>query len=341
MQEKMQEKPRDRATDNRRLYRTTILAAIALAILSSVGWLDNFAEDRLSDTTNESIAIFVVSRGINAGISTLQSSEVGIGIASMQIGELLDPINDAAERLSGVMVWAIGSLLLQRFALELVSANLFKWVFVAIALVTSVTLSIAEHRRSRNKPGAGVDRYRDVLIQILVLAALLRFIVPVFVAISLLVSQQFLQPRIEEERVALAELQEDISMEEQEIVDMDTSAEQVPDSQGAQEPASGEQGIVSSTLGGFNRLLSAVTGVVDDVLPDISMPNFSQITDLRERAVEYVQGLTELLVLIAIKNIVLPLVFLAIAVKGTVPIARWLVRASTSTEREPRSLSTV
>ena len=337
----MHEKPRDRAPDNRHLYRTMILAAIALAILSSVGWLDNFAEDRLSDTTNESIGIFVVSRGINAGISTLQSSEVGIGIASMQIGELLDPINDAAERLSGVMVWAIGSLLLQRFALELVSANLFKWAFVAIALVTLVTLSIAEYRRSRNKPGAGVDRYRGVLIQIFVLAALLRFIVPVFVAISLLVSQQFLQPRIEEERMGLAELQEEISMDEQEIVDLGTSAEQVPDSQGAQEPASGEQGIVSSTLGGLDRLLSTVTGAVDDVLPDISMPNFSQITDLRERAVEYVQGLTELLVLIAIKNIVLPLVFLAIAVKGTLPIAKWLVRVSTSTQREPKALTTV
>ena len=74
-----------------------ILAAFALAILSSVGWLDNFAEDRISDTTNESIGIFVATRGINAAISTLQSSEVGIGIASVQIGELLDQINDAAD----------------------------------------------------------------------------------------------------------------------------------------------------------------------------------------------------------------------------------------------------
>ena len=337
----MQEKTRDRATDNRHLYRTMILAAIALAILSSVGWLDNFAEERLSDTTNESIGIFVVSRGINAGISTLQSSEVGIGIASMQIGELLDPINDAAERLSGVMVWAIGSLLLQRFALELVSANLFKWVFVAIALVTLVTLSIAEYRRSRNKPGAGVDRYRGVLIQIFVLAALLRFIVPVFVAISLLVSQQFLQPRIEEERMGLAELQEEISGGEQEIVDLAVDAEQNQEGQSTQEPPSDDEGFLGNALDVLDDLRSTVTDAADRLLPDINMPGLSRITDLRDTAVEYVQGLTELLVLIAIKNIVLPLVFLAIAVKGTLPIAKWLVRVSTSTQREPKALTTV
>ena len=337
----MQDKTRDRTTDNRYLYRTMILAAFALAILSSVGWLDNFAEDRISDTTNESIVIFAVSRSINAGISTLQSSEVGIGIASMQIGELLDPINDAAERLSSVMVWAIGSLLLQRFTLEVASGTLFKWGFVVIACLTLVALLFAEYRRLRNRPSARVDRYRGVLIQIFVLAAMLRFIVPAFVAVSLLVSQQFLQPQIDEESAGLAELQEEISSDEQEIVDLAANAEQFLEGQSAQEPASDEQGIVSNTLGGLNRLLTAVTNAADSVLPDISMPSLSQITDLRASAVEYVLGLTELLVLIAIKNIVLPLVFLAIAVKGAVPVAKWFMRLSASISGESRALTTI
>ena len=121
---------------------------------------------------------------------------------------------------------------------------------------------------------------------------------------------------------------------------MAADADDVLDGQGAQESAPDDQGIISNTLGGLNRMVSTVTGAVDRMLPDISMPGLSQITDLRERAVEYVQGLTELLVLIAIKNIVLPLVFLAIAVKGTVPIAKWLMRMST-TDRESRALATV
>ena len=337
----MQDKTRDRATDSRYLYRTMILAAFALAILSSAGWLDNFAEDRISDTTNESIGIFVVSRGINAGISTLQSSEVGIGIASMQIGELLDPINDATERLSSVMVWAIGSLLLQRFTLEVASGNLFKWGFVVIAGLTLVVLLLAEYRRSRNKPIASLERYRNVLMQVFVLAAMLRFIVPAFVAISLFVSQQFLQPRIDEERVNLQALQQEISTDEQEIVDLVTNSDQDLDGQGAQDPAPDEQGILANVLDRLDEMRSTVTNAADQVLPDVSMPSLAQITDLRDRAVEFVQGLTELLVLIAIKNIVLPLVFLAIAVKGTVPIAKWLMRLSTATHQESKALTTV
>ena len=330
----MQEDTRTSTTGHRIRYGTMIVAALALALLSSVEWLDHFAEERISETTRESIAIFVLSRGVNAGISMLQSSEVGIGIASMQIGELLDPINDAAERLSSVMVWAIGSLLLQRFALELTSAALFKWGFVAIAVVLLVTLLIVEYRQSRNKPNASLERCRSVLIQVFVLAAMLRFIVPAFVAISLLISQQFLQPRIEEERAGLAELREKIPVVEQEIMDLATNGEQALDDHSAEEPERDEPGIFSNPLGGLDRLLTTITDAVDRMLPDVNMPGLSRITDLRDRSVEFVQRLTGLLVLVAIKNIVLPLVFLAIAVKGTLPIAKWLIRMSETHRRE-------
>ena len=86
-----------------------ILAAFLLVLtaLSLYGALDRFADDRLADTTTESIGIYALSRTINAGISMLQSSQFGIGIASVQFGELLDPLNDAVERLSSMMVWAI------------------------------------------------------------------------------------------------------------------------------------------------------------------------------------------------------------------------------------------
>ncbi len=123
-------------------------------------------------------------------------------------------------------------------------------------------------------------------------------------------------------------------MVEQEIMDLATNAKQALDDRIAQEPERDEQGIFSNPLGGLNRLLSTVTDVVNRMLPDVNMPGPSQITDLRDRAVEFVQRLTGLLVLVAIKNIVLPLVFLAIAVKGTLPIAKWLFRMSETKRRE-------
>ena len=88
-------------------YRAMILAAIVLALttLSFHGGLDNFAQAWVTETATESVEIYAISRGINAGISTLQSSQVKVPfLASIQIGELLDPVNDAVERISSVMV---------------------------------------------------------------------------------------------------------------------------------------------------------------------------------------------------------------------------------------------
>ena len=59
-------------------YRTVILAVLALVltVFSFHGALDNFAHERVVETTNESILIFAISRGINAGIPLLQSWQI-------------------------------------------------------------------------------------------------------------------------------------------------------------------------------------------------------------------------------------------------------------------------
>ena len=68
---------------------------------------------------------------INAGVSVLQSAEVGPVVASINPDEILDPLNDAVERLSGILVWAIGSLFLQQIVLEVAAGPVFKWLAIA------------------------------------------------------------------------------------------------------------------------------------------------------------------------------------------------------------------
>ncbi len=335
----MQENTPDRTTNKRYVYRTIIFSAFALvlAILSIQGELDNYAQERVADTTGESVGIYVISRGINAAISTLQSSEVGIGIASVQIGQMLDPINDAVERLSSIMVWAIGSLLLQRFTLQVASSTVFQWGFFAVTVVTIATLIVAELQRSGNRLNVDLARFRVVIIRIFVLATMVRFIVPTFLAFSFLVSQQLLQPEIEGQRESLAMLSEELSGDEQQIQELATDAEQFLNDEDTQEPA---PDVRRSPLEILTDLPSDVTSAVASILPDVSMPSLSRITVLRDRAVEFVQNVTELLVLVAIKNIVLPLVFLMIAVKGAVPIAKGLIRLTATTNQESKALKT-
>ncbi len=196
-----------------------ILAAflLVLTVLSLHGALDRFAYDRLADTTTESIGIYALSRTINAGISVLQTSQFGIGIASVQFGELLDPLNDAVERLSSMMVWAIGSLLLQRLVLEVTSTAVFQWSFFFIGVATFAVLLASAWEPCRalvrvklQVPEMGLARCRGLLIRIFVVSAIIRFIVPVFVSVSVLSAEMFLGATIQEHRGRLSALSADV-----------------------------------------------------------------------------------------------------------------------------------
>lgn len=227
----MQEQTDDGAVGNRPRYGTLILAsfALGLAIVSALGVLDEFGQGFVADTMAESIGILLVSMGFDAGVSALQDLPV--------VGAGLDPINDAVERLSTVIVWAIGSLLLQRTALELVASAAFQWSFVAICAVVAPLLLLLERRRSGNRSGFGVERYRGWLVRILVVAAMVRFFVPAFLAASATVSNVVLQPEIEEHRANLEALSAEIFGGEESIPD----EQPIPDEQANTEPGAEQQ----------------------------------------------------------------------------------------------------
>jgi hypothetical protein len=87
---------------------------------------------------------------IDAAVSLLQSAEIDVIFASVQLGELLDPINDAIERLSSVMLRAVGSLFLQRIVLEIASSPVFKWGFFAISLLAMLGMLLVAWERFCN-----------------------------------------------------------------------------------------------------------------------------------------------------------------------------------------------
>ena len=222
----MQEWTGDRTLGSRPRYRTLIFAAFAsgLAVVSALGVLDEFGQRFVADTTTESIGILLVSMGFDAGVSALQDLPV--------VGAGLDPINDAVERLSTVIVWAIGSLLLQRTALELVSSAAFQWGFVAICAVAVPLMLLLERRRSGNRASPGMERLRGWLVRIVVVAAMVRFFVPAFLAVSATVSNVVLQAEIDEHRATLEAVSAEIFGGE------DTPAD---GQDNPNEPASGER----------------------------------------------------------------------------------------------------
>ena len=218
---KMQEISRRGATVTRHRARLLTVGALALLALSYHGALDDFAHEQVTDTTTESIGIYALARVTNGAISVIQTSQVKVPfLASIQVGELLDPVNDAVERLSSAMVWAIGSLLLQRIVLEIAASPVFKWGFLALGVAAISALLLFGWERSRNVLSrtlafseVKLDGFQDLMIRAFVIAALVRFIVPVFIAISLPISQVMLESEINENRESLSSFSAQVAID--------------------------------------------------------------------------------------------------------------------------------
>ena len=394
------------------LHRAFILAAVALVLtaFSFHGALDDFAHAQVVETTNESIGIYVISRAINASVSILQTSQVNVPLlASVQVGEILDPVNDAVERLSSIVVWAVGSLFLQRIVLEIAASPVFKWILCSIGLVTVASLLLLEWGRFRvlcrsmfSVSDLNLERCRDWLVRIFVVAAIVRFIVPSFIAASFLVSQLFLAAEIAEDREKLSllstqaasiasspspegqDLEEQKAREEAKLnaleESMASAEREAQQEKEAIDKLNEEAGPLHLRLyrrlrgvspGG--ELLSRKSrlkeverdkdriedqirasksnlkcierrkagGTCESLLERVSKAGKAGVSHFKEmfgKLNDMVTDITMLLVAVAIKNILFPILFLLGAVKCSLPMARHASRLLSGFERDSRKL---
>ena len=401
-------------------YRAIILATVVLALttLSFRGGLDDFAQENVAKTITESIGIYATSRGLNATISTLQSSQIKAPlVASVQVGEVLDPINDAVERLSSVVVWAIGSLFLQRVVLEVAASNIFKWSFFVAGLMAISVLLLADWERVRNPfcevlaiSKASLARCRDLLIRIFIVAAIARFLVPAFVGISFLVSQILLEREFNESHENLSLLRTQVStdtvmgslddqrlgeqkdereselnnlqgskashLQEREALDQEIEKLEagrdwwdwrswVPESLGGASPVE-ELVSAKARRGEVDRELERIEQRIDDVRGDLEcidirlagescdswlnklfssgkagytyMTEMMDIREIRGKFDEIMTDIAKLLTFILVKNLLMPIVFLVIAVKCSMPIAKYSVRLSSTLKQDSKEL---
>ena len=406
----VEEAGRPRAIVVRSRAMALAVFAAVLAALSFHGALDDFAHEQVADTTAQSMGIYATARVINGAISVLQTSQVKVPLlASLQVGELLDPVNDAVERLSSALAWAIGSLFLQRIVLEATSGPVFKWAFFATGLAAISALLLCGWNRSRNVflrsfalPEAMLHRCRSVLLRAFVIAVIFRFIVPVFIVLGFLLSQMLLDSEIDRNGEALSSfgaqiqigsvvapsvddrpLADQKSRQEAELEEFEDAlaslrqkSESLDVEIDAHEKETGLRGWLPEWLGGRppgKELASARAKREDtgremdrvqekigegrntlecierrlagescesfwDKLSSAGETGYARIREIGDLAADMATSTTRLLAAVVIKNIVIPLLFLTIAVKCSVPIIRYSMRLVEGTRREAGTL---
>ncbi|MDX1473308.1 MAG: hypothetical protein R3309_04005 [Reinekea sp.] len=116
--------------------KTALTACIVLAVV--INWLpmiDAKAQTYLTDTISSNAIVFGVVRTLNGVISVVQSSEVSIGVASVGLGEIFDPVNDLIERFSGLLLVTLTALGIQQVILLFTTSLALKIAFSSFAVV--------------------------------------------------------------------------------------------------------------------------------------------------------------------------------------------------------------
>jgi hypothetical protein len=181
----------------KRLALPLLLAVVLL--VAWMGYLDSYSHDYLDASIKSTGILFGVVRGINALVSVLQSSEISVMLVSVNIGELLDPLNDLIERFSHVLVIALGALVFQQVMLGMVSHGVFNLVMTALALLVIYSSML------KRLPG------HTVLLRALLVTLFLRFALAATVLCASLVDGWFLQAPMAQQTEAMIQLENDLA----------------------------------------------------------------------------------------------------------------------------------
>lgn len=175
---------------------------VLVALLLWLGWggtLDIYSRDYLAESIQNTGILYGIVRAINALVSVLQSSELSVMLVSVNIGELLDPLNDLIERFSHVLVVALAALVFQKIMLGMVSHDGFNVVLTALTLMVLYSSAI------RKLP------FHSTIARTFLLVLFLRFALASAVFFGSLIDSWFLADAMDQQAESIVQLQGQLS----------------------------------------------------------------------------------------------------------------------------------
>lgn len=175
-----------------------VYAVVASLLLIFISPLTQAARSYIAESISASIGYYAIARTLNAGISVLQTVETSLVIASIGVGEALDPVNDAIENYSVLVTWAIGALFAQRFSIDFVELIP---VGVTVSFIGASSFVLGK---------LGFRNAEQLLWRTFVSLFAVRVILIVAIYLSMWLSQAVLDKSISEAQPALEEFNQSI-----------------------------------------------------------------------------------------------------------------------------------
>jgi hypothetical protein len=181
-----------------------IVAMLGVVALLDYVWISPANQTYAKRYLNESIVLsastYATCRVINGGVSSLQESSIsispwGVGL-EYEAGQILDPINDAVERLSEACVHSMALLGAQRIVLGIINQyGLIPFYLTLVALLFLVFLGKG-HRLAR------------LFGRLALILLLVRLSTPVLCFLGTWLNHQYFDPKIDHHTAELEMVQE-------------------------------------------------------------------------------------------------------------------------------------
>lgn len=187
------------------------LPVIILAVLATCDFLwmssasNKYAEKYLDESIMLAAGTYASCRAINAGVSSIQESSIsispwGVGI-EYHVGQLLDPINDATERLSDVCVKSMALVGAQRIILFAINKyTIFPFYLASLLFI------IGLYTKSLDKSYTKLGKF-------IILIFLIRVSIPAMCYVGVTMDKSYFSPNMKIQMNNLSEVK-DIALKE-------------------------------------------------------------------------------------------------------------------------------
>jgi hypothetical protein len=159
---------------------------IAISILGLVRIADEKAHTMVDKSIVAAGASFAVARTLDAVISVVKSTELSVGVASIDVGEMLNPVSDLINKFTWVMTLAVGSLALQKILLMMMASKLANILLMLASFTLLITIWVR-----------GAKQYRKIALSVFKVIVLIRFAVVLSLGLNIMVDKLFIDEQIQ------------------------------------------------------------------------------------------------------------------------------------------------
>ncbi len=159
-------------------------------------------KERVNQYINDSMAMaaktYVVCSIVNGIVSTIKESSVsaspgGVGV-EIEVGQVLDPVDDAVERIAGLASTSLAVSGVQKIVFNIITEKI-TWVFILFSILTLVLYLVFPEAK-----------FNSALLRIFFVVLFVRLSIPVMCGVGIWIDDEYIQKGIDANLASLKEL---------------------------------------------------------------------------------------------------------------------------------------